>query len=639
MKAFPKIEEEKMKLRSITTLIIVAIITSLNISSWVFAETHRFSQVEMEHAVAVHAMHAEELFELPGVHGVGIGESSGKLGIIILVDDESRLKHMPKNIEDMRAAVHVVGEITAHAINLGVSGSNSLICGGYCAGGTVGFKVCDNTTTGVDGIVTNNHVAASGCPGLCPNNAPIGTAFFTPGVIDTKPVCSTTGAANIGSLRRFVPLVLDGLTTNYVDAAFVQSTDAFVSNNIQGLGVQNNAVAAPSLGQAVCKSGRTSGVTCGTVTGINMTVNVNYGQPCGIARFGNVIMYSPIAPYTVMSQPGDSGSPVVDANTNAAVALNFAGTQSGYGIGNPIGAVLSALQVSLCNSSGSSSALTTITTSPPGEQITVDGTTYSAPQTFSWSQGSNHTIGVASPQSVGTGTRYAFSSWNDGGAQTHAITTSSASSTYTASFVAQYQLTTSVSPSGGGSVLPNCLAGCWYNSGTSTSLTATANTGYIFSSWSGAISGTGNPIVLTMNAPMSVAANFSSLTSSLPNLTPYQPAGWSDKIVVSNKGGSTIDSSPLRRTDRLYVDWAAVNNGTAVTNKPFYTNLYVDGVQKASWYYGSPLPPNYYIYVSSYQIGQLTAGTHTIKIFTDAINVIVESNESDNGYTKTIIVQ
>ncbi|HXX82216.1 MAG TPA: CARDB domain-containing protein [Thermodesulfovibrionales bacterium] len=629
-----------MKLGTIRSLIIFAVIIFLGIASGAFAERHSFSQGEMEHARAVHAKHAEDLIGLPGVHGVGIGESSGKLGIVILVDDEARLKYIPKFVEDMPAVVHVVGEISAHSINLGVSGGNSLICNGYCAGGTVGFKVCDNTAAGVDGIITNNHVAASGCPSLCPNNAPIGTAFFSPGVIDNKPVCSTTGAINIGALRRYIPLVLNGQTTNYVDAAFVQSSDVLISHTIQGLGVQNDSAATPFLGQAVCKSGRSSGVTCGTVTGINMTVNVNYGQPCGTGRFSNVIMYSPVAPYTVMSQPGDSGSPVVDANTNAAVALNFAGTQSGYGIGNPIGPVLSALQVSLCASgSGSSSPRTTVTTSPPGEQINVDGTSYSSPQTFAWSPGSSHTISVPSPQSTGMGSRYVFSSWSDGGAQTHTITTSSTGATYTASLIAQYQLTTSVSPAGGGSIVPNCLAGCWYNSGTSTSVTATANAGYIFSSWSGAISGSGNPIVLTMNAPMTVTANFYSVTSSFPNLVPYQPAGWSDKIVVSNKAGSTTDSSPLRKTDRLYVDWAVLNNGTGPTNKPFYTTLYVDGVQKYSWYYGSPLPPNYYIYSIGYSIGQLTAGTHTIKIVTDATNVIVESNESDNAYTKTIIVQ
>ena len=125
----------------------------------------------------------------------------------------------------------------------------------------------------------------------------------------------------------------------------------------------------------------------------------------------------------------------------------------------------------------------------------------------------------------------------------------------------------------------------------------------------------------------------------MPNLTPYQPAGWSDKIVVSNTKGKTTDSSPLYSTNYLYIDWAALNNGTAATNKTFYTNIYVDGAKKASWYYRSQLSPNYYIYISGYLIGRLAKGTHTIKIITDATWMILESNEADNVYTKTILVQ
>ncbi len=632
-----------MKYKALISLAVIVVVTLLVLPSGAFAEMHLFSQKEIEHARAVHTHHAEDLLRLPGVHGVGIGENLGKLGILILVDDESRLPNIPGRIEDMSTITRVVGEISAHAINLGVSGGNSLICGNYCSGGTVGFKVCDNTTAAVDGIITNNHVAASGCPNLCPNSAPLGTIFYLPGVIDDNPVCTTTGATAIGSLNRFVPVIMDGATINYVDAAFVQSSDTLVSNNIQGLGPQNNTVAAAYLGQTVCKSGRTSGMTCGTVTGVNLTVNVNYGQACGgVGRFSNAIMYSPTAPYTVMSAPGDSGSPVLDAKTNAAVALNFAGTQAGIGIGNPIGAVLSALQVSLCGSvSGSSSVYTTVTTSPSGEQINVDGTTYTAPHTFSWAAGSSHTLGVASPQSGGTGTQYVFSSWSDGALQTtDKITTPSVATTYTALFTTQYQLMTSVNPAGGGSVNPNCPAGCWINSGV-TSLTAVANAGYTFSSWSGSISSTGNPYALSMNGQKTVMANFTgtSGTNSLPNLTPYQPAGWSDKIVVSNTSGKTTDSSPLYSTNNLYIDWAVINNGTAATNKTFYTNLYVDGVQKASWSYSSQLPPKYYIYVTGYPIGRLSSGTHTVKIITDATGVIPESNESDNVYTKTITVQ
>jgi hypothetical protein len=512
-------EKEEMRRKVLIILAAITMIALLVAPAGAFGDVHRFNRKAIEHARAIKTHYERELLGVPGVRGVGIGENSGKLGILVLVDKESRLRNIPDVFEDMPTVTQVVGEITAHAINLGVSGSNALICGGYCAGGTIGFKVCDNTTERVDGIITNNHVAASGCPNLCPNNAPLGTDFFSPGVIDTKPVCTTTGATDVGPLNRFVPIVLDGITTNYVDAAFVQSNDILVSNNIQGLGAQNNTVVDAYLGQAVCKSGRTSGVTCGKVTGTNLTVKVNYGNACGVGIFSNMIMYSPTRPYTVMSQPGDSGSPVVDARTKAAVALNFAGTQSGIGIGNPIGAVLSALQVSLCsNASGSSSVPITVTTSPFSGQIVVDGVTYAAPHTFSWETDSFHTLYVTSPQSGGTGTQYVFSSWSDGGSQTHQITTPSAPTTYTASFTTRYQLTTSVNPATVGTVAPDCSAGCWYNSGSTPGLEADANSGYTFSYWSGSISSTGNPASVTMNSPMAVTANFSS-TGAAPVAT------------------------------------------------------------------------------------------------------------------------
>ena len=334
---------DNLKYKRLIISIVAVMILFLMVLPEATAGTPIFSEGEIAHAKAVHAQHLEKLMGLPGVHGVGIGEEFGHIGILILVDDESRTPHMPKTIEDMPGIVRAVGEITAHQIDLGVDGGNNIVCNNYCASGTVGFKVCDNTTSGVGGFITNNHVAATGCPGLCPNKAPIGTDFFSPSFCDG-------GTANVGTLNRFIPIVLDNTTLNYVDAAFLQSTDAQVSNNIQGIGPQNNAVITAYLGQPVCKSGRTSGLTCGTVTGINLTISINYngvGQ-CGSAILSNQIMYSPTSPYTIMSQSGDSGSPVVEAKSNVAVALNFAGDQSGDGFGNPIETVLSALQVSLC---------------------------------------------------------------------------------------------------------------------------------------------------------------------------------------------------------------------------------------------------------------------------------------------------
>jgi hypothetical protein len=125
---------------------------------------------------------------------------------------------------------------------------------------------------------------------------------------------------------------------------------------------------------------------------------------------------------------------------------------------------------------------------------------------------------------------------------------------------------------------------------------------------------------------------------STSNLTPYQPNGWSDKIVVSKVAGTTTDSSPLYTSDSLYVDWAVLNNGAAGTSGIFYVDLYLDGAKINSWFTNPPLNPDYFVYLSDYSIGPLSAGTHTLRIVTDSTHAINESNESDNEFTKTINV-
>ncbi|MDX6290478.1 MAG: hypothetical protein QOH42_2277 [Blastocatellia bacterium] len=123
-----------------------------------------------------------------------------------------------------------------------------------------------------------------------------------------------------------------------------------------------------------------------------------------------------------------------------------------------------------------------------------------------------------------------------------------------------------------------------------------------------------------------------------PNLTPYQPSGWSDKIVVSKVTGTNTDSTPLTTSDTLYIDWAVINNGTGATAVDFFTKLYVDGVEKASWVSNPPLNSNFYAFVSDYSLGSLSAGSHTLKIVTDTSGVITESNEADNEYSRVITI-
>jgi len=83
----------------------------------------------------------------------------------------------------------------------------------------------------------------------------------------------------------------------------------------------------------------------------------------------------------------------------------------------------------------------TITTSPVGLQIEVDGTAYTSPQSFEWTPNSTHTINAPSTQSAGVNTRYAFMGWSDNDAQQHQITIGASSATITASYLTQYFVT------------------------------------------------------------------------------------------------------------------------------------------------------------------------------------------------------
>jgi hypothetical protein len=97
-----------------------------------------------------------------------------------------------------------------------------------------------------------------------------------------------------------------------------------------------------SLGMDVKKCGRTTELTSGTVTGVNVTVYISYSGG-KIARFVKQIQFSDI------SEPGGSGSLIVaNDGTNDPVALLFAGSDTTT-IGNPINDVLDNFNVSICS--------------------------------------------------------------------------------------------------------------------------------------------------------------------------------------------------------------------------------------------------------------------------------------------------
>ncbi|HEX4122701.1 MAG TPA: NF038122 family metalloprotease [Verrucomicrobiae bacterium] len=116
-----------------------------------------------------------------------------------------------------------------------------------------------------------------------------------------------------------------------------------------------------------------------------------------------------------------------------------------------------------------------------------------------------------------------------------------------------------------------------------------------------------------------------------PNVTPYQPSGWSDKIVVTTTNGSTTETSTFYTTNSLYMDWCVINSGTAAVTTNFPVNVYVDGGAAGTWTL-SGLPVNEYEYLTGNSIGSLTVGSHTVEVIAEV------GGEADNSYTKTITV-
>ena len=159
---------------------------------------------------------------------------------------------------------------------------------------------------------------------------------------------------------------------------------------------------------------------------------------------------------------------------------------------------------------------------PPGLMFTLNGITYTGPQTI-WFPGISgpYLLSTASPQATGPGAQAAFVAWSDGGAQAHTLAVGRVPLIITGTFRTQYLLTATAIPANEGSVnLPP--GGPYYDAGTVVSVTPVANPGFGFQFWGGACTLSG-ACSITMNAPQSVVAHFvvaENWVQVLPAVTP-----------------------------------------------------------------------------------------------------------------------
>jgi len=229
------------------------------------------------------------------------------------------------------------------------------------------------------------------------------------------------------------------------------------------------------------------------------------------------------------------------------------GTGSYSGTNNPASITMNAPITETAAFTPTVQIQVTVTTSPAGRSITVDGTSYTSAQTFTWSSGSSHTIATTSPQAGTTGNQYVWSSWSDTGAMSHTVTPT-ANTTYTATFTRQHYLTMNAGT--GGTVTP---ATGWFNRGTSVQIQATPNSGYTFASWTGSgtgsYTGTSNPRSITINNPITETANF----TPIPQV---------QVTVQTNPVGRSfsVDGTPYTATQIF--SWISGSSHTIATTSP-----------------------------------------------------------------------
>ena len=82
-----------------------------------------------------------------------------------------------------------------------------------------------------------------------------------------------------------------------------------------------------------------------------------------------------------------------------------------------------------------------VSTNPAGLEIIVDGERMTAPASFAWATGSEHTLEVPSPQ-FRPGSRFLFGRWSDDGERVHRIMATPDTTLYQASFIAQHEVST-----------------------------------------------------------------------------------------------------------------------------------------------------------------------------------------------------
>ncbi len=316
--------------------------------------TWSLANPQLQSVMAIQNLHTARLMAQPNVIGTATTlDDNGQPAVMLLVTSDAAKAAAPTVLDGVPVVVVLTDPIVAFKttttvshiakqippIKLGTSGGwRSDLANGYCCGGTLGSLIQVGTQKR---ILSNYHVFEADI--VAGGNAVVaatGDYIIQPGLIDVN--CSAASAQNVATLVK-----TSSLPNNNVDCSSATIVTGMVdlTGAILEVGTISATTVAASVGQLVKKSGRTTGLTRSSVTGLNATISIQYENECagGVAFTktftGQIVIANSRSKFLA---GGDSGSLLVqDITTNPkAVGLLFAGSTT-TAIANPINSVLS----------------------------------------------------------------------------------------------------------------------------------------------------------------------------------------------------------------------------------------------------------------------------------------------------------
>jgi hypothetical protein len=397
-----------------------------------------------------------------------------------------------------------------------------------------GFKSLANVTVTVerpDGVVDKVYA-------LTDNSGGFSCTYQLDGIAGTYTVTATDGA--------------NKATTTFTDRTWFVSVSPASATVSQGGSTTATVTvtASPTGGPEVdlWATGQPSGVTVSFsptkgVPNFNSTMSINVGLTTTPGTY----------PIDIIVFTGQPGHPSYSEKARTTFTLNVTG--------------IPPATVSI-----------TITSSPitGAGFVKVDGVAITTPATFTWTVGSTHTLEALSPVAGPTGTRYVWTSWSDGGTQTHTYIVPSNSETVTANYKTQYCLTVRTSGLGtyttkvyhGATILGTATDAApytgWFEEGSLILLNVDSpivdgSKRFVFTQWSGDAAGTSRPVSLTMNSPKDVTASYKTQYQITVTASPSGALGGTFKVTYTQCG--TTYSNVQKTTP--WTEWA--DAGTTVT--------------------------------------------------------------------------